>query len=969
MRFSTPVYLLLLGLLPIFVVIGRPGRGPGRRLAVMSLLIRGILAIALILALAGLEWPRSGDDLAVVFLIDHSDSIPETARAEAFRYVEGAIAQMGPDDEAGIIVFGADALVERRISGDRVLDQIKSIPGSHRTDLAGAIRLAMALFPSGAARRMVVLTDGRQNVGDAEATARLAVASGIDLKFVPLMVRSGPEILIREVRVPDHLQLNERFDLGVTVDSNHRTSAQVRVIAGNQVVYTGPVELNAGTQTFNLPLTAGQTGFIRYTVQLSPAEDEYYQNNELAAFSFVDGPPKVLVAAPPAGEVMPFQAETRPDEYSALVTALGMAGFEVDLITPAALTSALGTLADYGAVVLVDVPARDLNYRQMESLQSFVRDLGGGLIAIGGPTSFGVGGYYQTTLEEMLPVDMQISDEERKPSLAIVFVIDRSGSMSATSGGFRKIELAKEAAIRSIGLLFPADRVGVISFDDRAEWVVPIQEVSSLPATVNAVASIRAGGGTDILAGLQAMARELPQDPARLKHVVLLTDGGADPTGIPELVRRMFEEHTITLSTIGIGTDAAAFLPQLAETGGGRYHFTVDAGTIPSILTEETSLAARAYLVEETFTPAAGARSPILRGISGLPQLRGYIGTTTKPAASSVLLSHLGDPVLATWQYGLGRSVAFTSDATGRWAQDWIAWDGFPTFWAQAVRFAARERSTALLSVRFEQGQETTRVIIDTQDESGAYINGYEITANVVKPDRSSEMVSFQQVAPGRYIGAFEPDSEGAYLLSIQGEPPEPDGRTLAETVGWVQSYSNEYGDLGTDLETMTRFITSAGARYAPENAQQVFDHSIASPRAWQPLWPLLVGLAAFLLPIDIGLRRLRLSATDVRNAWAYLSKGFRHRQPAITDRGRIERMEALFNVKERTQATSQGKASDEAAVRLVARPDRSTGTPAPASGQATQEPSDRKKAGESSNVGTTAAALLAHKKKKREDR
>jgi uncharacterized membrane protein len=345
-------------------------------------------------------------------------------------------------------------------------------------------------------------------------------------------------------------------------------------------------------------------------------------------------------------------------------------------------------------VVLVDV--RRLGTNQMERC-NHVRDMGGGLVAVGGPTSYGVGGYFDTPLEDTLPVDMAIRDEKRRPSLAIVFIIDHSGSMSETSGGVEKLELAKEAAARSVELLFPTDRVGVIAFDDTAAWVVP--DRSRIRWVVNSIGTIRSGGGTDIMAGLRAMAEDLPSDPANVKHVILLTDGGADPTGIPELVQRLYAENGITLSTVAVGRDAAPFLEDLAELGGGRYHFTADASSVPSIFTEETTLASRAYIVEEPFFPTLANSSPILTGVASVPRLYGYVATSAKPLAQVILKSEKDDPILAAWQYGLGRSVAFTSDATGHWGRDWVAWQNFPAFWVQAVRYTLGDVQDSVLEM------------------------------------------------------------------------------------------------------------------------------------------------------------------------------------------------------------------------------------------------------------------------------
>jgi len=662
-RFSAPLALLLLLVLPAAAYLGWPRPGPNRARERLALALRLLILALLIFSLAGLELVRLAQELAVVYLIDASDSVPEASRETALDYVRRSLTGMRPGDQAAVVVSSP------------VLGPLASVPQTGATDLGEAIRLGLALFPPEAGKRMVLLSDGQDNTGQAAAAARLAAAGGVELWAVPLAAGGGPEVLLTEVDLPPNLRQGETFQLQIGAAASGPARAGVRVFAGKSLVYQGELELGPGEERFSLPLTAGEPGFYIYEVQLDPEADGFYQNNRLAAFTQVEGPPLVLVVAPPAGEAL-FSGETRPDEAAQLRQALQAAQIQVQAATPAELPPDAAGLLPYSAVVLVDVPARSLSPRQMEAVQAYVRDLGGGLLAVGGPTSFGVGGYYRTPLEEAL------------------FIIDRSGSMSESSGGLTKLDLAKEAAQRSLDLLFPNDRVGVVAFDDSAMWAAPIQDLTQPDTLRAAIGSLRPGGGTDILAGLQAAARELPQAPGQVKHIILLTDGGASPAGIRELAQELHEEHGITLSTVGVGQDAAAFLPDIAAVGGGRYHFAADPSSIPSIFTEETTLASRSYLVEESFYPLLGSSSPILSGITALPPLHGYVATSPKPAARNVLLSPQGDPILASWQYGLGRAVAFTSDATGRWARDWLGWTGYAAFWPQAVRYTLRQPST-----------------------------------------------------------------------------------------------------------------------------------------------------------------------------------------------------------------------------------------------------------------------------------
>ncbi len=878
MSFTSPLFLLLLLLLPLFAWLALVAQAAQvaqdnilrYKREFLSLVLRLVIVLCLALSLAGLEITRGGDELAVVFLVDVSDSMSEQAVAAELDYVRQAMGAMGPEDQAAIVLFGADALVERPMLPGNALGRVTSAPVTTQTDLAEAIRLGLALFPSGAARRMVILSDGAQTTGDALKAAEFAAEAGVQMVVVPFSVEPGAEASLTDIEAPSNLRPGERFDLNVSIQSSQPTRATLRVLADGEILYEQPHDLRRGSQTFSLPLVVGQAGqdkilsYLRYQVEISPQDDTFYQNNRLYAFSKIEGPPRLLMAAPPPGETLPGGA-TRPDEHSALRAALQAAGYAVDWVTPSRLPADLAGLAPYNALVLVNVPARALSNRQMETIQAYVRDLGGGLLVVGGPTSFGVGGYFETPLEAALPVDMQIKDEQRRPSLAIVFIIDHSGSMSETSGGVSKLELAKEAAARSVDLLFPTDRVGVIQFDDAAAWVVPMTELNNPAAVQAAIGSIRIGGGTDILAGLQAMARVLPDDPAKVKHVILLTDGGADPSGIPELVQKLYAENGITLSTVAVGRDAAPFLKDLAELGNGRYHFTTDPASIPSIFTEETSLASRAYIEEGRFALQLVNASPILSGLESLPPLYGYVASSPKELAQVILSAggtgnNRNDPILAAWQYGLGRSVAFTSDATGRWGRDWVSWREYAAFWAQATRYVLGEMSAARLQMDVTLRGEMARLTLEARGPDGDFLNGYQVTANVVAPEGRMQTVILRQTAPGRYEAEFKPSEQGVYLFRFDGQGQSA---AFAETLGWALPYSPEYRDINPNPDLLVRLAALTGGNVASANPAEVFTHNLKAARASRPVWPWLMALAAILLPFDVAARRLILTRQD----------------------------------------------------------------------------------------------------------
>jgi Mg-chelatase subunit ChlD len=978
MRFAFPLALLLLFVLIPVVGIGWPARGLTHRRETISLILRVGIILCLIFSLAGMEIVRAGRELAVIFLVDVSDSMPEVAIQDAMQFVRDAVAEMPQDGsaQAGVIVFGAEALVERPLSASPVIGPITSIPQTNFTDIGKAIHLGLALYPSGSARRMVILSDGldTSSIEDSasfQEAARLAAGSGVELIVRPFVVDPGSEVLVSGVSAPSQIRQGERFDLSISLEATEPVETTVRVLAGERVIYETMYALQRGRQSFSLPLTAEEPGFTPYQVQIEPEEDSYYQNNQAAAYTYVTGPPRLLLVAPEPGEKIGNQRE-RPDEFTALTRALEAGEFLVDTVPPGALPANLVELANYEALILVDVPARQLTQRQMLAVQSYVRDLGGGLVAVGGPTSYGVGGWYQTPLEDTLPVEMQIKDEQRQTSVAMVFIIDRSGSMSSTSGGVSKLDLAKEAAARSVELLSPLDRVGVIAFDSAAAWTVPMTDLSNPGEVVNAIGSIRTGGGTDILAGLQAMAEILPDEPSTVKHVILLTDGGANPEGIPELVSSMQVEYGITLTAVGVGSDAAPFLEQIAELGGGRYHFTAEPASIPSIFTEETTLATRAYIVEGTFYPQLETPSPILAGIQEIPPLHGYVSASSKAAAQTILVSEQGDPILATWQYGLGRAVAFTSDASGGWGKDWVRWEHFPDFWSQAAGFSARQVAQSGLEVRVLEHGKQARVEVDALDLSGSssngprgtYLNDYQMVADLVGPDGEVSQFTLSQTAPGRYEGSFNPSEQGAYLIRISAQSPDGE-ETLTETAGWVLSYSPEYRRLGSDPDQLLRVAAQAGGKVASADPGEVFMQDLPAPTTSRPVWPWLLALATLALPLDIAARRLLLTKADLsragQKARSFLPSMKRPVLPAggRDTPGRSAQVEPLLKVKETAQ---QRSANFEKLLDIQEVEDLG------AAGQPTlHNPGGSIQTGEPK--ASTAASLLAHKRnlKKRE--
>ncbi|MCL5998262.1 MAG: VWA domain-containing protein [Chloroflexi bacterium] len=975
--FTQPFYLALLVLLPISALIALPrlrrqrGKG-GARLAPThawaGLLIRSLLLLCIVFSLAGMQSVTYNSKLAVAFLVDVSDSIRASGRDAALQFVRQALGAMRLDgsDKAAVVVFGADAQVERSLSSAKDLTPIGTQVRVAGTNVESAIRLGLSLLPTDYAKRLVLLSDGKQTVGDADSAARLVRAVNARLDVVTLQVAAGSDAAIERIDAPQRASVGQIIPLQIVVRSNAAMRAQLTVFAGPDLVTQESVNLVVGLNEFSVRANATRSGFSAFRVQIAPEQDTVPQNDTLSASVIIGGPPRVLlVAMPPAPS--PNDQTVVVDETSALKTALGAAGILFDETTPRAMPSEIQSLATYQAVILVNVPARELSLRAMYSLQSYVRDTGGGLVAVGGPSSYGVGGYFKTPLEETLPVETQIKDPRRFPSVSMVIVMDKSGSMSVQENGVLKMRLAAEAAARAAEMINDDDEITVIGFDtEMVDLIGPFtgrERVQYIPRILSIAPG---GGGIYVFESLTEARRIVAKSNRLTKFIILLADGNDSERqdGVRDMVKQMrAEDVTLSVVAIGDGTDVN-FLKDIARIGGGRFHMTDKAANLPTIFTEETALAQRSYIVEQNFFPKQGAGSPILNGITAMPQLLGYVATSAKPAAQVVLKVNETDPLLATWQYGLGRVVAFTSDATGRWAKSWVAWQEFPKFWAQAVRWTILDRADTGVEAKITQQADQTMIEADlppARTEENA-----KLTATLIDSEGKSQQIPLVQTAPGHYETPAYLDQPGAYFVRIESSTPvtgsqagaqagtQPVTETLKieRTLAWVKPYSAEYAPSTGGGDAMDAWAALGGGTQLA-NPAQAFELNVPVAASRTDLFPWLMALAALLLPFDIGVRRIAVSFRKL------LGLGRRELAMASLERG--GRMSQLMQAKTRGTQTQEP-------VSLFDRSPR-RGQPAPPWVQpgnpAVTEDSAQEQEPESpSQAGATASELLRRRRR-----
>ena len=825
--------------------------------------LRAVILLLLVSVAAGIAPVLRSDYRAVVFVADRSSSVADDARIA--RWIAGAIGGKDEVDKAGVVSFGRKAAVERPLSADGSPPALRAEIDPSHSNLADGLRLAAGMLPNGG--RIVLLSDGRSNAGDAVREARLLGSRGIAVDVVPLSARSPDDAAIESLRVPASVKLGERFTIELEVVSTIDGDAEIRLYENEREIAREAVRLSQGTNRFLLQNTAGSAGMNRYRAEVHMPGDGRAQNDTAYGFSRVEGPPRVLVV------------EGEPGSSANIASALKASLIPYDVIAPEQLPVELADYARYDAIVLNNVPATRLSGTVMERIASAVGDLGIGLVAAGGADSYGLGGYYDTPLERALPVYMDLKGRRQMPSLGLIFVIDRSGSMS---GG--KLELAKEATLRSIELLRDEDTVGVMAFDDSPWWAVEPVKLEDRGAVEEAILGIRAGGGTDIHPAVSAALDRMLEIGAERRHIILLTDGYSAGDGNYRTLTEAMAGAGITMSTVAVGADAdTALLQRLAEAANGRFYFAVDQSTIPVIFSRETVLMSRTYIVENRFVPAIGQAGGWLPFFSpGVPAVDAYVAVTAKETAETALVSPEGDPLLARWSYGAGRSVAWMSDLAGKWAADWTLWPAFPDVLSAWVKWTFPQFSADLWHVQAKLEGGAAELEITAHGDVGAG----DLTVSVAREEGGAIRLKPVPTAPGEYVLRLDDARPGAYFMQISegGEADEPaSGSALA---GFVIPYSPEYRIAGEEegAELLGEIARMTGGRTLSfDRPEEVFRAGrIAAAERMDPTRFLLVA-ALLLWLADIAVRRLSLPWRAAASALAGTVAG-RKRQAAAAD-------------------------------------------------------------------------------------
>lgn len=852
---NSAALLLLLAIPGVYLVArGRLSRmSPWRRRAILATRVLSMAAATL--AIANPSLPMRDSTMSVAFVVDGSDSIALPTRTEQEEWVRQAAGGMRANDRAAVVALSSDPWVVKPLSGER--DFRLPAGGALRgdTNIPSALRLASGLLPASGLRKVVLLSDGWDTEGEArEAAGSLPEGTRLDVVTVPAMAGRS-EVLIESLEVPSHVREGDTFDVNAVIGSSHEASAEVSMLVDGRETGSWEVQLGTGANLVTLFQPALPAGFHSVEVHLSGGGDTMLENNSASGFVVVKDRGSVLLVT------------GGPDTGSNLDQLLEESGLDVEQRMASEFPMQISDLLPFDSIVLEDVSGLSLSLDQMKTVETYVREQGRGLTVVGGPNSFGLGDYASGPMEQLLPVSSNVPLTRERGDMALILVIDRSGSMDDSSQGISKMEMAKEAAQRAIEVLRPDDQIGILTFDIEMEWVVPPRKVGdSVDDIRTKIRRIHASGGTDIYTALQESYDATRSLRATQKHITLMSDGQSWK-GQYELLLERIRRQGITLSSIAVGEDAdQAWLSSLARLGDGRYYFTENFAEIPNIVYREVSLATKVAEIQGEVVPLFVSPSPLLRGVDveAIPSLSGYVATRPKEAATTVLRSERGDPLLAHWQHGLGRVAAWTSDSEGLWSAGWLSDESTRRIWDQAVRWTMPPPIERSLQVEAWVDGKHVTISASSVDHNGRFIDLADTRADIQHPNGSTFGVSLVQTAPGRYEVSLPASGPGLYRVDVR--QVREGSQEVRESSGYVIPSAPELRRLGSNEALLKEMASITGGRAVSDPATAFSREGMASAPGWEPLWPYLLALSLVLLPVEVAIRRIRSLPRGVHN-------------------------------------------------------------------------------------------------------
>lgn len=822
------------------------------------LLVRGVVFLCVILALFGIKIHLGSSRMATIFVVDLSSSNEEHIK-ESEKYLQETIAKMPSGNAYGIVTFGKNALVEQFLTGEDYYGGLLTLPEKTATNFEDAISKALTLIPTDCSGRLVLLTDGKETRGDIYHMGQALLASQAEFLTLIYEDEETPDAYIDNVALPSYLHPGDKYSITVLVESNYDTDAVIALYNGSTQAASNGVHLNRGSNRFvfssQVDADAGSGAMENLRVQVQAEGDTCPENDVFSAYSVVESPPRILLVS---------GRGTNVSEFSSVLNA---AGCDYSVVSTLNAPDSINAMLSYKSIILADVYIDDLPVGFLENLETYVKDYGCGFICCGGEESFALGGYRDTVLETVLPVDMQLRSINETPSMAMVMVIDHSGSMIDEMGetGASNLDVAIRAAIVAVDNLRDSDQVGVLTFDSQYEWQVELRAADDKSAIKEQIKGINEGGGTTIKPALLEACEVLSESEASIKHVVLLTDGMGETNNFQDVINAYTSEG-ITLSTVAIGSFSdTQLLEQLADQCDGRYYYSDLGSDIPKIFANEVFLGSDSYIQNGVFSLKVQNGHELTNHLftDGWPVLYGYIAATPKMAATSVILSaEKENPILTVWQYGLGRTVAWNSDVTGKWSGAFSGKDDYVQMWKRIVDYSTGNADMGEDSVDVVTSGEWTEITYQTKD----YESSTEILVSIIDPKGDTTEEKLHATAPGKYTAELSTPQTGLYHFNVR-RSENGEIQSYLTTAAAVQ-FSDEYKfDVSTD--SYLKFVEQYGRLITKQDS--VWNRVSTKARESYSLTNWLLLLAICLFVADVAMRRFQFVPK-----WIYTGGGKR---------------------------------------------------------------------------------------------
>jgi uncharacterized membrane protein len=875
LQFERPVFLLLLlTILPIALLARRSwaATSPAKRWG--SLVLRIAAIVLLVASLSQPTLVKRGEGLSLTVIADRSASIPLDLRRRSEAMLRAIPAQKKPEDRVGTIVVGAEPEILSRPERDAIVPELSFLGDPTATDLASAVQLAISMAPADTANRILLVSDGNENRGSLAKAAQAAAANDIPIDVVLLPYEHKNEIVFESIQTPARTRVGATQNLRIFLRSQTDTSGRLSLRQNGVPIDLDPqsdgdallVELKAGPNVVEVPISFDEGGAQRFEATFEPIGenvDTTIENNIGTAVTFVAGGGRVLVVDP-SGE-----------ESATLVAALREGGLMIDVLTPDRIVDAATTLNGYDAIIFANVPRWAIDPATDRAVRSAVHDMGLGFMMLGGPESFGAGGWMDSEIEKVLPVKLDPPASRQLVRGALALVVHACEWPQANFW-------AQEVCIAAIRALSRLDLVGIITLFGMggSSWHFPLQEAGDKSAALAAVKSMVVGDMSEFETAVSTGVTGLLGTTAGQKHMIIISDGDPAPPSQQTLQRA--KEGKITITTVmlagGLGHGTAgdvANMRMIAQFTGGRYHEVRNPKQLPQIFTKEATVVTRSLISEGNYTPqVTTSLSGPLRGVGAVPGVRGYIVTVPRQglAQTPILIpaKEGNDPLFAWWNHGIGRAAAFTSDATNRWGSEWTSWNDYRAFWEQTVRWLMRPPSPSNIALRTRLEGETAVVELEAIGEDNAFINFLKSEAVVLDPEGQSRSLDLQQVGPGRYRAEFQASRTGGYLVNVT-VPVARDGQTVMSSVQAAVNiaYPKEFTTVRDNAALLKRIAAETGGRELPLGDGRTIDAfyrgDLEIPRSAKRVWDLMAYLAAALFLVDVAVRRLSIEPGFVK--------------------------------------------------------------------------------------------------------